>query len=360
MTNKRHVGDQLPSVREGVLVPFERSFVHGFKRVVAFSVAGATLALSGCATTPPQAMSHSVPDILEASVGEVTVLADRTLRKMGYEVVDNNLYAGFVHARRRVANDPFGRSTSLRVTVMPGQSGSNELRIQAESCPGCVHQGILDPDWMARNFIAELHREAAAGNWHAGQSAPAGTVPSAQPAVDQDWQRILEQQGFAQQRAPEPPGQKAVPEPARQKPAPEPPGQKAVPEPARQKPAPEPPRQEAAPVAARPEPRIAISDVRTLPETVKPGEPFSVEITFTAHDGAGAPGPMAVAFRYAIEAGGATLFERTEEGIKAPRGRPFQIVKHLTATKEQGSYTIRVKLSAGTLSAEGSSPLNVK
>ncbi len=66
------------------------------------------------------------------------------------------------------------------------------------------------------------------------------------------------------------------------------------------------------------------------------------------------------AFRYAIEAGGATLFERTEEGIKAPRGRPFQIVKHLTATKEQGSYTIRVKLSAGTLSAEGSSPLNVK
>lgn len=351
MTNKWHVGDQLPAVREGVLVPFERSFVHGFKRVVAFSIAGATLALSGCATTPPQAMSHSAPDILKASVGEITVLADRTLRNMGYEVVDNNLYAGFVHARRRVANDPFGRSTSLRVTVIQGQSGDKQLRIQAESCPGCIHEGVLDPDWMARSFIAEFHREAAAGNWHAGQSAPARAVPSAQPAVDQDWQRILEGQGFAQQKAPEPPGKKAAPALPGRKAAPDTPGEDV---------ASEPPRQEAAPVAARPEPRISISDVRTLPETVKPGEPFSVEITFTAHDGAGAPGQMAVAFRYAIEAGGATLFERTEEGIKAPRGRPFQIVKNLTATQERGSYTIRVELSAGTLSAEGSSPLNVK
>jgi hypothetical protein len=287
-------------------------------------------------------MSQSLPDILKASVGEITVLADRTLRNMGYEVVDNNLYAGFVHARRRVANDPFGRSTSLRVTVIQGQSGDKQLRIQAESCPGCIHEGVLDPDWMARSFIAALHREAAAGNWHAGQSAPAPAMPSAQPAVDQEWQRILERQGFEQPMAPQSPAQKAVPEPARQKAAPEP------------------SRQPAAPVAARPEPRLTISDVRTLPETVKPGDPFSVEITFTAHDGAGAPGQMAVAFRYAIEARGATLFERTEEGIKAPRGRPFQIVKHLTATKEQGAYTIRVKLSAGGLSAEGSTPLNVK
>ena len=287
-------------------------------------------------------MSQSLPDILQASVGEITVLADRTLRNMGYEVVDNNIYTGFVHARRPVANDPFGRSTSLRVTVIPGQSGSNDLRVQAASCPGCIHEGVLDPAWMTQNFIAHLLREAAAGNWHAGQTAPARAMPSAQPAVDQDWQRIHERQGFEQPTAPEPPAQKAVPEPARQKAAPQP------------------PRPPAAPVAARPEPRITIGDVRTLPETVKPGAPFSVEITFTAHDGADAPGQMAVAIRYAIEARGATLFERTEEGIKAPRGRPFQIVKHLTATKEPGAYTIRVKLSAGGLSAEGSTPLNVK
>jgi hypothetical protein len=307
--------------------------MRGSKRVVAFSVAGVVLVISGCATPPPQPASHAAPDLLTASVGEITVLADRTLRNMGYEVVDNNIATGFVHARRRVANDPYGRSTSLRVTVTPGQSGSNDLHVQAESCPGCVSEGILDPEWMTQNFMAELLREAAAGNWHAGQSAPASVMPSAQPAFDQDRQRTLERQGFEQPKAPEPPGQKAAPEP---------------------------PRQPAAPVAARPEPRITISDVRTLPETVKPGDPFSVEITFTAHDGADAPGQMAVAFRYAIEARGATLFERTEEGIKAPRGRPFQIVKHLTATREQGAYTIRVKLSAGGLSAEGSSPLNVK
>lgn len=269
-------------------------------------------------------MFHSVPDSQPASVGEVIVLADRTLRNMGYEVVDNNIHAGFVHARRRVANDPYGRSTSLKVTVIHDQSGYKGLSVQAESCPGCLHQGPLDPDWLARSFITEFHREAAARKWNAAQSAPPPATPKAQAAFDKDWQQILDRLGVKQPQAPESSGQKATP------------------------------------VATKPEPRITIGDVRTLPETVKPGEPFSVEITFTAHDGADTPGQMVVAFRYAIEARGATLFERTEEGIQAPRGRPFQIVKNLTATKERGSYIIRVKLSAGTLLAEGSSPLNVK
>ncbi len=332
MMHKPNLDDQIHAARGSVSSRFVLSFARGCKRMVLCSVTGVMVVLSGCATNPPQAVHQTVPDS-RASVGEVAVLADRTLRNMGYEVVDNNIYTGFVHARRRVANDPFGRSTSLKVTINHDQSGYKGLSVQAESCPGCLHEGHLDPNWLARSFIAEFGREAAAGKWHAGQSAPASIVPSAQPAFDKDWQQILDRHGFEQPKAPEPPDQNAVPEP---------------------------PIQKAVPVAARPEPGITIGDVRTLPETVKPGEPFAVEITFTAHDGADKPGELTVSFSYAIEIGGAILFERAAESVKSPRGRPFQIVKNLTATKEKGLYTIRVKLVAGNLTAEGTSSLNVK
>jgi hypothetical protein len=292
--------------------------------------------ISACAGNKPHLATRPMEGYGTATVEEITVLADWTLRNMGYEVQQNNLNTGYIHATRRVPEDIYGRSTTLEVSVTQG-AAARSLSVQAYSCPGCIHEGKFDPVRIADEFYQNFYQAARTRTWYAGQAAPSGKLKDNPRASDPAWKDLLDR--LADKRQDVTTGQKA-PVPAKPDKQPE-------------------QVKKTAPVKQA-GPFLKINKVRTVPETVQPGGKFVVEINFTVGNGKDAKENLPVSFGYAIEKNGETLFEPDPEKVDAPNGQSWQIVKHLTATPDKGNYTIRVTLKSGSKSSEEKTNLTVK
>jgi hypothetical protein len=80
---------------------------------------------------------------------------------------------------------------------------------------------------------------------------------------------------------------------------------------------------------------------------VRPGQPFSLEIAYTATDPSAASRKAAVTMSFSILSGGAALLDAPGEIVESASGQPWKIIKPLTAATDPGAYLIRVRLTLG-------------
>jgi len=104
---------------------------------------------------------------------------------------------------------------------------------------------------------------------------------------------------------------------------------------------------------------LDVESVRVTPEAVAAGGKFALEVTFTATDPRATDRTLPVSLSYAIERDGRTLFAPAAETIAAANGQRWHVVKHLSATRESGEYTLRVELRHGNDSARATAGLTV-
>ncbi len=95
------------------------------------------------------------------------------------------------------------------------------------------------------------------------------------------------------------------------------------------------------------EPALRIKEVKVIPSVMSVGQPFSLQVAYTATDPAGSAGKAAVSLSFSILSGASTLLEVPAEIVESESGQPWKITKSLTATNTPGSYSIRVHLALG-------------
>jgi TPR repeat protein len=108
-------------------------------------------------------------------------------------------------------------------------------------------------------------------------------------------------------------------------------------------------RRLAAQVDAEPKPpALQITELMVAPRTVRPGQPFSLEIAYTATDPAAASRKAAVNMSLSILSDGSALLDMPAEIVESDTGQPWKITKPLTAATTPGAYLIRVRLVLGS------------
>jgi TPR repeat protein len=95
------------------------------------------------------------------------------------------------------------------------------------------------------------------------------------------------------------------------------------------------------------QPVLQLAELTVTPRTVPPGQPFSLEVAYTATDPAAASGKAAVVMSFSILSGGSTLLDVPGEIVESDNGQPWKITKPLTAATTPGTYLIRVRLTLG-------------
>ena len=95
------------------------------------------------------------------------------------------------------------------------------------------------------------------------------------------------------------------------------------------------------------EPALQIKEVKVTPSVMSAGQPFSLQVAYTATDPAGSAGKAAVSLSFSILSGASTLLDVPAEIVESSSGQPWKITKALTATNTPGSYSIRVRLALG-------------
>ncbi len=95
------------------------------------------------------------------------------------------------------------------------------------------------------------------------------------------------------------------------------------------------------------EPALRIKEVKVTPSVMSVGQPFSLQVAYTATNPAGSAGKAAVSLSFSILSGGSTLLDVPAEIVESESGQPWKITKSLTATNTPGSYSIRIRLALG-------------
>ena len=110
------------------------------------------LSLSACGRGASQQVVRPVPGSQNVPVSDISAMAAQSLMYMGYLIQEQNPETGYIHARKTVVEDPYGRSVEMKVNVIPGPAGDKQLSAEAFTCPGCVPEATFDPAWMANRF----------------------------------------------------------------------------------------------------------------------------------------------------------------------------------------------------------------
>ncbi len=95
------------------------------------------------------------------------------------------------------------------------------------------------------------------------------------------------------------------------------------------------------------QPALQVAEVTITPRAVRPGQPLSLEIAYTASDPSAASRKAAVTMSFSILSGGAALLDVPGEIVESASGQPWKITKPLTAATTPGTYLIRVRLALG-------------
>jgi tetratricopeptide (TPR) repeat protein len=107
-----------------------------------------------------------------------------------------------------------------------------------------------------------------------------------------------------------------------------------------------------APVTTKPS--LEINRVEVKPATVMAGEPFSIEISYTA------TAAEEITYTYSVHTATEKLFESKPRPIQAEVGQAGLIsIRQIPSTTTPGKYAIQVHLAMGAVKAEGSSALTV-
>lgn len=110
------------------------------------------LSLSACGRGASQQVVRPVPGSQNVPVSDISATAAQALMYMGYLIQEQDPETGYIHARKSVVEDPYGRSVEMKVNVIPGPAGDKQLSAEAFTCPGCVPEATFDPAWMANRF----------------------------------------------------------------------------------------------------------------------------------------------------------------------------------------------------------------
>jgi len=101
-------------------------------------------------------------------------------------------------------------------------------------------------------------------------------------------------------------------------------------------------------------PAITINRVDVKPATIRPGETFSIEVSYTATVGG------QIARTFSIHDGTQTLFESQPQTVEAVVGRAGLItISKVPSASKPGKYAIRVHLVLGNAKAEGEAVLTI-
>jgi len=145
------------------------------------------LALPGCRRGISQYVTKPVPESRNVSVDEITLMAGRSLERMGYGIEKQDNRGGYIYSRKQMAEDAYGRSTEIYIYVQQGQGGEKILGVDAYSCPKCVPEGPFSPSWMADRFYANFDQVYTAS----GRSAEANPSPGKQTSAAEQPQPSL-------------------------------------------------------------------------------------------------------------------------------------------------------------------------
>jgi len=99
--------------------------------------------------------------------------------------------------------------------------------------------------------------------------------------------------------------------------------------------------------AAPGRPTLQLAEVTVNPRAVRPGQPLSLEVAYTATDPAAVLGKTTVTMSFSILSGGSSLLDVPEEIVESVSDQPWKITKALTAATTPGTYLIRVRLALG-------------
>jgi hypothetical protein len=106
-------------------------------------------------------------------------------------------------------------------------------------------------------------------------------------------------------------------------------------------------------------PALQVAQVTITPRSVQPGQPLSLEITYTATDPTAASRKAAVTMSLSILSGEATLVDGPAENLESPSGQPWTITKSLIAATIPGAYLIRVRLALGATAVTRDVPFEI-
>lgn len=106
-------------------------------------------------------------------------------------------------------------------------------------------------------------------------------------------------------------------------------------------------------IAAAPPPPLTLNRVEVKPTRVKPGERFTITVSYTAAAG------EQPAFKYTIRSGEQLLLESKPQQLDSGGGEAMYISKTLTAANKPGAYTIRVSVALGDVHVEREAELTV-
>lgn len=144
------------------------------------------LSLSACGRGASQQVVRPVPGSQNVPVSDISAMAAQSLMYMGYLIQEQNPETGYIHARKTVVEDPYGRSVEMKVNVIPGPAGDKQLSAEAFTCPGCVPEATFDPAWMANRFHTTFDLFAGrAGLYNRAPETVQRPYPPEQSAIPQ-------------------------------------------------------------------------------------------------------------------------------------------------------------------------------
>jgi membrane-associated protease RseP (regulator of RpoE activity) len=95
--------------------------------------------------------------------------------------------------------------------------------------------------------------------------------------------------------------------------------------------------------------RLVFKDVVVRPQPVPAGAPFDVELAVEVADSSAASSEVEVTLRVEILRDGEVLYEPAPKRLSCRNGGITEVIKHLRAGSEPGSYELRLTATAGQL-----------
>jgi hypothetical protein len=264
------------------------------------------LSLPGCGGANSQYVTRPVQGSQSLSVEEITQMAGQSLQMMGYGIQEQNIPAGYIYARKRVAEDIYGRSTEMKISVQPDEAGEKVLGVEAFSCPGCIPEAHFSPFWMANQFYTFFDLVyKASGRFVARQSVSPSPVQA--PAF-----------------VPGPPS------------PPEKPGR------------------------APSSPSLEIIKVEIDPPSVQAGSRFHILTEYRVQDPGTAEKEVPVYFRFSILRGSQVLYNPEGMEIKSLNGGIMKRTDPMNASVQKGGYAAKVTIQFKSASAEGTANFKIQ
>jgi hypothetical protein len=281
---------------------------------VCFMLLMIILTLPGCGSGISHYVTKPVQGSQNLSVDEITQIAGQSLQMMGYGIQEQDIPAGYIHARKRVVEDMYGRSTEIKINVQQGQVGEKVLGVEAFSCPGCIPEAHFNPSWMANQFYTFFDLIYKASEQSAGTKAS----PFAQSPPTQD-----NAGSILNSRSPPSAGKQP-------------------------------------PDAEQPHPSLRINTMEVIPDVMGAGSKFNIVVEYTMADPTMKEKELPVHFNFSIVQGSEILYSSKSVEVNSSNGGGTKRTEPMTASKKNGAYRVKVILHYRGVTAEESKEFVIK